>query len=340
MLEIKNKTPFSAVLAPSLDKHGHSYAVVIIKGTFNIHQQAGALVIADEQEPPQQGDVFYGEAGKSSVKYESDIAPIKKAPDIVLNGFAYAPVGRLVAMMDTSLQIGRHKKTVRVIGDRVWQKDNLQWQPTSPKKFERMPLIYENAFGGRVHAQGNSSVLEYCAQNPLGKGFVGSNGEGMQNGLALPNMEDPAHLIQYWDDRPLPVGFGFTGRSWQPRLAYAGTYDEQWQQERMPLSPMDFDERYYNGAHPNMILPEPLAGGEEVIATNLSESGLLKFALPSYRLKATASIRGSTTATQPVMDTVIIEPDELRLRITWRAIFPCAKQFLYIDNVTLDWKVI
>lgn len=338
MLEVKNKTPFSAIITPSLDKHGHNYVVVIIKGAFDIHQRGAALVISDAQQPPQMSDVFYGEPGKSSVKYEADIAPIKKSPDIVLNGYAYAPSGRQVATVDASLQIGCYKKVVRVFGDRFWQKNNLQWQATQPRKFERMQLIYEKAYGGGVRAKDDQSFLEYCAYNPVGEGFVGQKGDGMREGLALPNLEDPAHLIQFWDDRPNPVGFGFIGRSWAPRLAYAGTYDEQWQRERMPLLPLNFEERYYNGAHPDLILSEPLSGGEEVVATNLSESGLLSFTLPKYRLTATALIKGKAITIAAIMDTVVVEPDDLRVWIIWRAIIPCARQFLYIDNVALDWR--
>lgn len=342
MLEIRNKTPFSATLIPSLDKHGQNYAVIIIKGTFAIHPRAAALVINEQQQPPHQNDVFYGEPGKSSIKYEADIAPYKPAMDIVLNGHAYAPAGYQVAAVDTTLQIGPHRKTIRAIGDRVWQKENLLWQPTAPQKFERIPLIYENAFGGAVQTgaapAANSSAVEFCTHNPIGKGFVGSKGQGIREGLALPNIEDPAHLIQYWDDCPAPVGFGFIGRNWQPRLPYAGTYDKQWQQERMPLLPMDFDDRYSNAAHPHLIFPGPIAGGEEVIATNLSESGHLKFTLPRYRFLATAMIKGRASVCVPAMDTLVIEPDAMQVLITWRVAIPCAKQFLYIDNITLDWR--
>lgn len=338
MLEIRNKTPFNASLIPSLDKHGQNYAVIIIKGTFDIHSRAAALVIIDEQQPLQQNDVFYGEPGISSIQYEADVAPIKQAVDIVLNGHAYATAGHQVSAIEASLQIGQHKKTVRVIGDRTWQKDNLLWRQTSPEKFARMPLVYENAFGGVAQIANDQTAMEFCAYNPVGKGFVGTKGQGMKEGLALPNIEDPAHLIQYWDDCPIPVGFGFIGRNWQPRLAYAGIYDKQWQQERMPLLPMSFDDRYNNGAHAHLVLPGAIAGGEEVIATNLSESGHLKFTLPRYRFMARAMIKGKTVAYAPIMDTVVIEPDAMRVLITWRVAIPCANQFLYIDNVTLDWK--
>jgi hypothetical protein len=340
MLEIRNKTPFSTLLVPSLDKQGYNYAVIIIKGTFTIHQRGAALVVADEQLPPQQSDVFYGEPGKSSVRYESDIAPVKHAVDIILNGHAYAPAGQPATSVDASLQIGSYKKPIKVIGDRVWQKHNFQWQQSSPQKFERMPLVYENAWGGVAQIEQDNANIAFCVYNPIGKGFVGTKGQGLREGLALPNIENPAQCIQYWDDCPLPVGFGFVGRNWQPRLQYAGTYDQQWKQNRMPLLPLDFDERYYNGTHPDTVPLKTLAAGEEVIANNLSASGYLKFTLPRYRFIATAKIKGETTAYTPVMDTLIIEPDELRVLITWRVAIPCTNQFLYIDNVTVDWRPI
>jgi hypothetical protein len=346
MLEIRNKTPFNTLLVPSLDKQGYNYAVIIIKGTFTIHQRGAALVIADEQLPPQQSDIFYGAPGKSSVRYESDIAPIKREADIILNGHAYVPAAHPATSVDASLQIGSYKKSIKAIGDRVWQKHNFQWQHSSPQKFERMPLVYENAFGGIAQQIGqDNSNIEFCAYNPIGKGFVGAKGQGLIEGLALPNVENPTQLIQYWDDCPMPVGFGFIGRNWQPRLDYAGTYDQLWKQDRMPLLPLNFDERYYNGTHSDAISSNTmslntLAAGEEVIANNLSESGYLKFTLPRYRFIATAKIKGETTAYTPVMDTLIIEPDELRVLITWRVAIPCTNQFLYIDNVTVNWRPI
>lgn len=337
MLEVRNRSPFSASLTPGLDKHGRNYALVVIKASFTISPLAATLHIAEEQIPPQNADIFYGEAGTSSIKYEADIALEKKGVDIILNGHAYAPAGKIVERTNVSLQVGDYKKSLYIFGDRYWQKDNLTWQSTTPKKFDRMPLVYENAYGGADNSHKQDAAKEFCPYNPLGKGFVGSKREP-QEGLPLPNLEDPQHLIEFWDDKPKPAGFGFTGRNWQPRLGYAGTYDEQWQQQRMPLLPMDFDDRYFNGAHPDLILPRALTGGELFTATNLSESGLLHFSLPSYQFSINASIKGKTTSYIPMLDTIIIEPDDYRVQATWRHAIPCAKDFLYIDAVTIDWR--
>ena len=338
MLEIQNKTPFTTTLIPSLDKHGHSFAVVIIKGTFIIHDRAPALVIAEEQQPMQPKDVFYGDPNKSSVRYEADIAPIKILPEVILIGHAYAPSDRPTSVVDVSLQVGTHKKVIRVFGDRFWQRDNLLWRISRPQTFERIALTYENAFGGAIPAPADKEAVEFCSFNPIGKGFTGSDGQALSEGLALPNLENPTQLIENWDDNPTPVGLGFIGRSWQPRINYAGTYDQTWQEQRMPLLPSDFNEKYYNGAHPDFQLLDSLLGGEDVVATNLSESGLVKFSLPRYRFTASVSIKGRSTIYQPVMDTMIIEPDIQQVQITWRVAIPCSKQFLYIDKITVDWR--
>lgn len=39
-------------------------------------------------------------------------------------------------------------KTLRIVGDRVWTKSAGAITPTSPRSFERMPLIYGRAFEG------------------------------------------------------------------------------------------------------------------------------------------------------------------------------------------------
>ena len=41
------------------------------------------------------------------------------------------------------------------------------------------------------------------------------------------------------------MAFGPVGRSWQPRIRWAGTYDQKWMDEKFPFLPEDFDERYY-----------------------------------------------------------------------------------------------
>ena len=333
MLEVRNHTPLSTALIPGLDKDGYDYAVVIMKGNFQITPNQARLVLADEPATIFQGDEHYGEPPDTSVRYESDTAMLKRGTDIVVNGHAYAPGKHAVLAQDVSLQVGAVKKTCRVFGDRHWEKSLTEWDHSQPAKFERMPLLYENAYGGVAAGSDNQNPTA-SPSNPLGKGYIGPKAKPTE-GLPLPNIEDPRNLIQKWQDRPPLAGFGFISRGWQPRIALAGTYDAHWQKKRQPLLPMDFDDRYFNGAHPDLVTPAPLAGGEHVILTNLSDSGVLEFDLPVWRDPVTVFMKGSKALFQPILDTVVMEPDKLSVQITWRATVPCPKQFLYIDTVII-----
>jgi hypothetical protein len=338
MLDFNNNSPFAGTLIPSLDKHGNNFAVAVIKGTFDIHPNSSALSIANEQMPIQMSDAFYGKPGESSIQYETDIAPIKPAIDVILNGYAYAPTGN-ASMFDASLQIDNHKKILRVIGDRYWVKSGFSWQPSSAQKFDRMAVVYENAYGGSIQLSDDPMDTELCTYNPIGKGFVDAKGKGLKEGLALPNIENPSELINHYDDRPMPIGVGAIARNWQPRLGFAGTYDQLWQQERKPLLPMDFDNRYHNAAHPLFTLPKPIANDAEIIAINFSESGYLTFKLPNFLFAVTAIIRGKKITQIAEMDTIVIEPEINRVLISWRTAIPCANRFLYIEKISVDWSL-
>ncbi len=59
-------------------------------------------------------------------------------------------------------------------------------------------------------------------------------------------------------------GVGPVSRWWKSRLQYAGTYNEVWREKRYPYLPDDFDERFYNSAHPDMIYTGFLSGDENI----------------------------------------------------------------------------
>jgi hypothetical protein len=155
-------------------------------------------------------------------------------------------------------------------------------------------------------------------------------------GDPLPNVEDPSQLIQLRGSKPRPAGFGFVSPDWQPRQSYAGTYDAAWQRNRCPLLPVDFDPRFFQAAPADLIARGHLVGGEPVEVSGVSEAGPLSFRLPERRFKIAASIKGARTAVTPVLDTVLIEPDEKRVVLTWRATMPCAGNILYTEWVRVE----
>src|SRR5262249_33646756 len=168
-------------------------------------------------------------------------------------------------------------------GDRHWQSEVFPDAPTIsvPDPFVTMDLGYERAFGGL------DSGL-YCKENHVGRGFLGKKRSASVETTKLPNLEDPRNLIYDWNTHPKPVGFGFYGRGWMPRLGYAGTYDEKYMKDRHPLPPADFSYRFFNGAHPDLQVKAYLRGDEEVELVNVCpDEPRMKFHLPGLIPKIT-----------------------------------------------------
>jgi hypothetical protein len=237
-----------------------------------------------------------------------------------------------------SLSAGRLHQVVRVFGDRVWFQTMGHAAISDPIPFVEMPLVYERAFGGGDLAIENPAARPRDPRNPVGAGFTSRVEPERVEAVRLPNLEDPAALVSSPGDRPAPTGFGFIGRDWLPRRAFAGTYDEAWQRDRMPFLPADFDERYFNAAHPSLTSSRPFAGGEPVLVTHVSEVGDLRFQVPAAAPSITARIRRATVDLPAALDTLLIEPDARRVVLTWRATAPCPRSFLYIERVRIAEK--
>lgn len=337
MLEIINHTALTAELIPGLDKTGMDYAVLIIKGRFHIKQTNSMLSLSEEPAEIVKSDVYYDETDNSSVRYESDIALLKRSTDIVLNGHAYASKGRRARVIDVGLNVNGNEVVCRVFGNRFWEQSWLEWSITPPQEFERMPMTYENAYGGTDPSTAQNENPKFSSFNPVGKGYIAPKSKPVE-GLPLPNVEDRRMLISKVDHRPPPAGYGFISRTWQPRSALAGTYDEAWRKTRQPLLPLDFDDQFYNAAHPSLITESPLAGGETITLKNLSETGYLSFVLPTWKAPVTVTLKGTSKVFAPRLDTVVIEPDINNVLLTWRLSLPCSRQFLHIDSIVIGRK--
>jgi hypothetical protein len=292
--------------------------VPIIKATYTIRQDI-RLSLAEKQVPVNIGGEYWGDPEHSSYKYEPETAFIKPTTDIVLIGHAHAPKPR-VTEVNVSLSVGPIKKVVRVIGDRYWVKKFGLISKTKPAPFERIPLIYERAFGGWDRSYPNPEQHSFEPRNPVGTGFRTKRGK-FEEGVRLPNLEATRRPLKRYRDKPPPVGFGFISPHWQPRAALAGTYDEAWTKERMPLLPSDFDRRFFNAAPLDQIVPGFLKGDESVVILNASPRGRLSFSLPGVPPpQCRVELQGRPDQhLQTQLDTVIINTDENLLFLIWRA---------------------
>ncbi|AKT40386.1 DUF2169 family type VI secretion system accessory protein [Chondromyces crocatus] len=313
---IENGTPFALDLLFLLDEEGRSLLVPLVQATYAIVPGRG-LVLADEQLPPSlTGETWGEDPAVSSYRIEPAFAFTKPATDVVLVGHAHA---RRTAESQVVFKVGPVGKTLRVHGDRFWVRSAGTIAPTRPLPFERIPLAYERAFGGWDRSHPDPSKHTFDPRNPVGTGFRSAETR-FEEGIALPNLEDPNDPVKHWGQVVAPAGVGFLSPHWQPRAALAGTYDEAWQKERMPLLARDFDRRYFNAASPGLVAPGYLRGDEPVLVEGASPAGRLSFRLPGGkppRCRAALTHRGDEEI--PLhLDTLIIDTDHDRVLMQYR----------------------
>lgn len=318
--QVTNETPFAFEALFTMDEDATPVVVPLVQATYQL-RGSGKLALAEEQAAVNLGGEAWG-TPESSYKHEPQIAfAAKPATDVVLIGNAVAAGGR-IAEMDVTLRVGRLQKTVHILGDRVWTKRiGGGIGMTSPQPFESIPLVYERAFGGWDRSSPEEKDHRCEPRNPVGTGF--RNGRAaFQEGIRLPNLEEPRHPIKSFTDTPPPAAFGFVSPGWQPRATLAGTYDDTWLRTRMPALPADFDRRFFNAASPG--LSGAIVGGEAVVVEGVGTKGPISFALPKVP-SPTCIIEPRGRAGQHAqtrLDTVVIDADTNRLLLLWRGITP------------------
>ena len=335
-MELKNKTPFVAQELYLADEEGRDVVTIVVKATYRI-DVGGEVVLAEEQAPVEVAGTYHGEPGESSPRFEPEVAPLKLATDVVLLGHACSDRAG-ARSVNVGLQCGPIQKVIRVFGERRWLKQTVLATMSEPQPFERIPLIYERAFGGWDRTSDDAADHTVDVRNPVGVGNHHKKRGRFVAGSPLPNLENPREPISSYTDTPDPAGFGFLGPGWAPRIQYAGTYDQSWTQQRQPLLPRDFDPRFHNAAPPDQIVAGYLRGDESVSIKNASPEGRLAFRLPGEP-PPTCTVRtrdGSVQTQAAALDTVILDTDDYRVLLLWRACFPVHRQIHQIQEITVE----
>ena len=331
MLQLTNESPFRSAMAVFPDPDGVDTLYIVIKGTLDM---AAGLQIADTPEEVRLVEEFHDEPESSSLKFPADVLPAKPGTDLLVLGNAYLERGSKVSIADIRVRVADRTKALRVFGDRRWEKGVFGMKISEPEPFSAIPLIFENAFGGVNPEPREDGTFEAETRNPLGKGFLGARKPKSIDGAALPNLENPAELIEKPGQNPAPVCFGPVAASWEPRLSYAGTYDDAWSERRSPYLPEDFDPRYFMTAAPELQFGQPLRGGEPILMEGLTKSGRpVRSSIPRCDHEISLRCSGKTEALPLNLETVILEPEENRMVATWKAAYPCDKKVLNIESI-------
>lgn len=176
-----------------------------------------------------------------------------------------------------------------------------------------------------------------CPVNPLGLGYAPSwylRASKVQRieapriiatdaPFTLQHFIDVSHDKADWSAPEYkPAGFGVIGRTWLPRLPLAGTYNQEWLENRHPSLPEDFDFRYWNAAPHDQQIPFPLPGATLTLS-GFHPEGDITFALPASQ--AGILLRMDSGECIPQMmwtDTLLIDTDALTVEQTWRYLLP------------------
>jgi len=336
-MNLVNKTKLVAGYTMATDRTGREWVVAVAKGTYGFPERPDrSPVLLEEQAPLVETDVFTGEPGFSAPLYEIDFAPRKPRCDVLLNGSCHAPEGKPATRVTVSLQVGALTKTFNVVGDRKYSAGLLYRTAGEPEPFTVMPISYNNAYGGVDKPGEDPNTHRWYLLNHAGVGYHPGALPRALDGKPLPNTEEAGQAVSKSNGSYTPMAFGPVGRSWQPRIKWAGTYDAQWQDTKCPLLPDDFDDRYYQSA-PDDQQTDYLKGGEEVVLTNLTPQGRTAFRLPGLlRLPVVFALRdGERKEVPAVVDTVVLEPEKKRLMLVWRASLPLSRGVCEVTDVAL-----
>jgi len=302
-MDLNNYTPYPALLSRFVvdserDLMGSTLAARVtydLVGTELVPSKKQSWAIA-----PQPWESPYG-------LMEADDAFYKGATDIFLFGSARALGKRPVSAMKVAIQVGSFQRQVVVWGDRVWvpgpTKKTLV--ASAPRRFVEMPLTLDRAYGGSAEWDGLKVPF---ADNPAGKGFYVELDQA--EGHALPNIEDPRHPIQRWDDRPSPVGLTACPMCHSGRIKNGTEFDKEGVLVKL-------DALFFNAAFPEMLAKD-VQPGSPVRIDGVLHEGPLQFSIPAIPVVFKLTLDSTPIWGRPVIDQIGIEPDLHRVFITYR----------------------
>lgn len=325
-----NTTGMLAELSVATDENAHDYCVVVVKGTFNT-SASGQLTLAEVQSPLVTADEHFGAPESSSVRYECDFALEKPMTDVLVVGMAVAPGGKPVEQLPVRLDVNGRVKDLIVHGERRWVATRNGIVASEAAAFVEMPISFDRAWGGQDDSLGpDRTVVE--PRNLAGVGFHPHRAPNQIDGLPMPNVESVARPISSPRDSHAPVGLGCVGRSWQPRIALAGLYDQRWRKERAPFLPADFDPRFYQCAPEDQQFPH-FRGGETLRCENMAAQAVVEFVIPSRNVVTRFRFHDGDAEERAVLDTVTLEPHLGRAMLVWRARVRLRKKLTALQEI-------
>jgi uncharacterized protein YjbI with pentapeptide repeats len=287
---------------------------VVVKATFDLCALGDCPIAATQALPT--GDELHDDEEGESLRYESDLAPLKLRGECLLMGTYRPPAGAAPAPTSAGLlfRVGPVNKRLALFGEREF---TGLGGITPPAPITAIPLRWERAFGG----PGSKA-------NPLGRGLAPAPGS-RDKVVRLPQIEQPHAPVVGRGDRPAPAATWPVPRGFAARASLTGTYDRKWLEGRWPWFPEDFDYDHFNAAPADQRIDGYFHGDEEIGLTGaLPDLARVQCRLPGLRPRAYLEPQGGTGDVNEAglrevplaLDTIIVDLDRRQVLGLWRGV--------------------
>ncbi|MCJ8321135.1 MAG: DUF2169 domain-containing protein [Colwellia sp.] len=212
---LHNLSPWQGTIVENWQQNKQKGLTVVVKQSFE-YDDKGNVYAMETSEDIVMADEMLAEPISSSIKTANEIPAFKKGFELYGNITAYPPKAKQAKVIEVTISLTQENrsvfsKTLRVTGDRVWQKSLLGKTASVPETLVATALSYENTYGGIDPVNGDK-VFE---ENPAGKGFRVKS----INGCPLPKVEYPNDFLRHPKKQIAPASYGAIPQFWQPRLA-------------------------------------------------------------------------------------------------------------------------
>jgi len=282
---------------------------VCVRGVFRLAPNEPVVAIEDPiAQGFMSGDTFADDDVDQlgPLTRHSDFADWKLNAEVLLKGACHPPGG---PSDDCAVRfsVGDWSKTLRVRGPRAYKPGLLLGgKEGEAQPFDKMPLTWQNAYGG-----------EGFAENPAGRGFRGEE---------LPTVEYADKPIKKVGARGVqPATFLPISPNWPQRSGKRGrNYGAAWKRTRAPFYSDDFDWTYFHEAPADQQLDGYLRGDETLTFENLHPAAASWQAkLPALRIRVFVKTTDARIF-EPEMqlDTLLADLDDEKLELVWRGHCP------------------
>lgn len=306
-----NNTPLPAALIRSSHDDDEMLALILVCATYRFGP--AGLELAEEQKPLQLAP---------DPDYPNDVHFMKDCVSVCASGYVHAPEGEAKRAV-AALSVGDARSEVVAFGPRVWGESILAGTltPTSPRPFTRVPMLWDNAYGGAVwqpamtiEVEGQDCIVperdEGYMLNMAGTGFYRDPEAALHQ--PLPQLEHPDQLIKRWDDRPEPVCFA-------PYLLRGGLRAASLVRDQK----VDFDRlgRVASRSAPRTTFLDIPAGTRIGVEGMRPEKEILAFEVPSSPVAIAVMVGALERRVTPRLDAVDIDAEAGTVRLVYRSGF-------------------